>query len=90
MGCDGEDCEKSIAVIRGDEVFLRKEPDNSEDSNALKILNENEELLGYVPRYYSEAFTRFINEGREISCYITNVERDNNCSECIMVTVTLK
>jgi len=28
LNCDGKDCPRAIHVTRGDEVFLRKEPDN--------------------------------------------------------------
>ncbi|RDU22076.1 HIRAN domain-containing protein [Anaerosacchariphilus polymeriproducens] len=89
LGCDGEECENTINVTRGDEVFLRKEPYNSFDSHAIQVINENQKLLGYIPRYYSDAFTRIINEGRNISCYVTNVDKNKCCSECITLTVTV-
>ncbi len=90
LGCDGENCDKSINVTRGDEVFLKKEPENVKDVNAIKIVNESEELLGYIPRYYSEAFTRIMNQGRDIHCYVTNVAKEKNCGECIMLMVNVR
>lgn len=90
LGCDGEKCEYSINVTRGDEVFLVKEPENSADSNAIRVMNEKKELLGYIPRYYSEAFTKIIDEGRDFNCYVANVDKNKCCSECIMITVTVK
>ena len=88
--CQGENCELATDVTRGDEVFLVKEPDNIDDSNAIKVMNESKEHLGYIPRYYSEVFTRIINEGREYSCYVTNVDKNKCCDECITLRVTVK
>lgn len=34
LGCDGENCEKSLTVTRGDEVILKREPGNQYDENA--------------------------------------------------------
>lgn len=54
MGCDGRDCAQAMKVTRGDEVFLRKEPDNDYDRNAVQLLDISGKVLGYIPRYYSE------------------------------------
>ena len=87
LGCDGEECEKSIEVTRGDEVFLVREPENKYDSNAIKIVSAQKQLLGYLPRYYSQAFTRLIDEKREISCHVCDVDKSKCCSECIRLMV---
>ena len=87
LGCEGENCEQTVDVTRGDQAFLKKEPENKADSCAVKILNDKEELLGYIPRYYSRAFTRMIDEGRTINCYVTSVDKNKCCSECIMIKV---
>lgn len=89
LGCAGDDCEKAIDVTRGDEVFLVKEPENSADSNAIKVMNEKDEHLGYIPRYYNKAFTRIMNEERVFNCYVSNVDKSKCCSECIMLTITV-
>ena len=34
LGCDGDNCEKSLTVTRGDEVILKREPGNQYDENA--------------------------------------------------------
>lgn len=90
LRCEGENCELAIDVTRGDEVFLVKEPRNSVDLNAIKVVNERNEHLGYIPRYYSKAFSRIINEEREFCCYIANVDKNKCCNECIVLTVTVK
>ena len=35
---------------------------NENDNNAIRVENEKAELLGYVPRYYAEAFVRLMVE----------------------------
>lgn len=90
LKCSGNDCNNAIAVTRGDEVFLEKEPDNTKDHNAIKVLNESNEVLGYVPRFYSEAFTGFINSERKISCHVINVGKDNCCNECVELQIVIQ
>ena len=90
LGCNGEECKNSIEVTRGDEVFLEKEPENQYDSNAIKIVNSEGMLLGYLPRYYSQAFTRLINEKRNVSCHVCDVEKEKCCSECIKLVVKVR
>lgn len=87
LGCDGEICENSIPVTRGDEVFFEREPNNKYDANAIKIYSVKRQLLGYVPRYYSQAFTRLIEEERKISCHVCDVDKSKCCSECIMLMI---
>ena len=89
LGCDGNNCSKSISVTRGDEVFLEREEDNSFDHNAIRVVNDNSELLGYVPRYYSEAFVRLMGESRVASCHVTNVDKNESCDECITVLIKI-
>lgn len=87
LGCEGEDCVKAISVTRGDEVFFERDKENKYDSNAIRVVNENHSLLGYVPRYYAEAFVRIIEENRVLSCHVMNVDKNKSCDECIAVAV---
>ena len=87
LGCEGEYCEKSLKITKGDEVFLEKESNNTADDNAIKIYSGEKELLGYVPRYYSKEFTKIINEGRSIRAYVSSVNQNRRCDECIYVTI---
>lgn len=87
LGCEGEYCEKAPEVTEGDEVFLEKEPNNTEDENAIKIYSLEREFLGYVPRYYSKAFTKIINEGRIFNARISSVNKKGCCDECIYLTI---
>lgn len=42
-------------------------------------------LLGYVPRYYSESVSELIEKGNKMECHIYNVDKNRNCNECIKV-----
>lgn len=89
LGCEGEVCENVVSVTRGDEVFLRWEQENPYDVNAICVLDVKRQRLGYVPRYYSQAMVRFIEESRFDSCHIINVEKNGCCDECIAISVKI-
>lgn len=89
LGCDGNQCENAVQVTRGDEVFLEHEFDNPHDENAIRVVNEQQDLLGYVPRYYSRAFVKFIEEDRVEECHVANVAKENCCDECIGVVIKI-
>lgn len=89
LGCDGDSCSKSILVSIGDIVIFEREENNPYDKNAIRVLNEQKKLLGYVPRYYSEAFIRFIEEGRLKECHVVNVNKENCCDECIGIVAKI-
>lgn len=89
LGCNGKVCENAISITRGDEVFLVHEATNPHDSNAICVINEENELLGYVPRYYAGAFVKFITEGRIEECHVTNVEKADCCDECIGIQIKI-
>lgn len=89
LGCDGQECIKAMTVTRGDEVFLEHDKENVHDVNAIRVVNENGVVLGYVPRYYTEAFLRFMKEKRILGCHIVNVDMNQSCDECIAVVVKI-
>ena len=89
LGCDGNKCTEAIQVTRGDEVFLEHEVDNPHDENAIRVVNEQQKTLGYVPRYYSRAFVKFIEEARVEECHVENVSKENCCDECIRVVIKI-
>ena len=89
LGCEGKECVNAISVTRGDEVFLKYDRNNENDANAISVVNENDIVLGYVPRYYTEAFTRFMEQNRILSCHVANVDKSQMCDECIMVLIKI-
>jgi len=89
LGCSGNNCEKSVSVALDEEVFLQKEPENEFDSKAIRIVNRDGLMLGYVPRYYCDAFNRIMNEGKSISCHVFFVNKADNCSDCILLNAKI-
>ena len=89
LECNGKDCAQAIEATRGDEVFLRTEPDNSYDPNAVQFLDSYGRTLGYIPRYYSKGVTELLKQGKKIVCHIYNVDKNKNCNECIKVIMKI-
>ena len=85
LKCEGKDCSQAILVTRGDELFLRKEPDNGYDQNAVQLLDISGNVLGYIPRYYSKGVTELLELEKKIECHVYSVDRKGNCNECIQV-----
>lgn len=89
LGCQGDKCKDAINVVRGDEIFLRKEPDNQYDKNAVQVVDAFGNVLGYIPRYYSKSVSEILESGKKISCHIYNVDKNKNCHECIKAIMEL-
>lgn len=81
LECEGDDCEKAVAVTRGDKIVLRREPDNEYDQNAVQMLDVSGHILGYIPRYYSEGVSEMLVHNKNITCHVYHV--DKNCNECV-------
>ncbi|MEF9945327.1 MAG: HIRAN domain-containing protein [Lachnospiraceae bacterium] len=89
LNCDGVNCAKSVIITRGDEVFLRSQPENKFDSNAVEMLDVSERVLGYIPRYYSRSVTELLKHGIQISCHIYDIDKNKNCNECVRVIMEM-
>ncbi|MDR7812093.1 HIRAN domain-containing protein [Lacrimispora sp.] len=90
LGCEGNDCNKSILVQYGEEVYLKKEPKNTHDPNAIRVINGKKDLLGYIPRYYCKAFSKILDQKRDFSCHVVNINQNKCCSECILLEINVK
>ena len=89
LGCSGEDCETALSLMCGEEVFLKREEENQYDHNAICVVNHEQKVLGYVPRYYTQAFLRFSKEKRLGKCQIASMEKGEYCDMCIRVIVKI-
>lgn len=87
LACDGKDCLLVTELDRGDQLFLRKEPDNKQDAYAVEIVTGDDKRVGYIPRYYSQAITRLLDEKREIVCHVKFIEKKQPCNECVMLHI---
>ncbi len=89
IGCDGADCKKSMHIENNESLKLEYEPANKKDADAIKIINKNNEHIGYIPRYYCKGIKSLLERNYKYSCIIINVKKDSNCSECIFVEFKL-
>ena len=83
IGCDGKECKKAINLNVGDELILVREPKNDYDKYAIKILDKFDNLIGYIPRYYSKSLTNYLKAGKEYRCTVFEVNKDMKCNECV-------
>ena len=90
LNCDGNDCLKAITITRGDEVFLKKDSENMHDTNAVHVLDYSGKILGYIPRYYSSSVTKLLETKKKISCHVYNVDKSQNCNECIKIIMEIR
>lgn len=89
IGCQGTTCDQSINLEINEELKIVPQPDNKHDPNALKILNKMCELLGYIPRHFSEAVCKRLYNGYKYKCEVIEVNKNANCNECIEVILDI-
>lgn len=87
--CSGKDCSLLPAVVPGDLLKLKEEPENCVDPFAIRVLTNQEEHLGYVPRYYNQAIGERIKKGMTYTCRVLEVHPANSCSECVKVRINM-
>lgn len=88
--CQGSDCGALPGVKVGDILLLEEEPENAYDPMAIRVLTQENEILGYVPRYYNKAILARLHDGMGYSCKITEVNANmRNCSECLKARLTM-
>lgn len=50
--------QKVESLTEGDILTLERDPENKYDSNAVKILNPEGEMIGFVPKEFNSAIVR--------------------------------
>jgi hypothetical protein len=50
--------QKVESLAEGEVLSLERDPDNKYDSNAVKILNPEGEMIGFVPKEFNSAIVR--------------------------------
>lgn len=63
-------------LIKGKEVFLKREKDNLYDKNSIMILADNGYLLGYIPKSENVILKNLIDYGKIIYGEITDISED--------------
>ena len=57
----------------GEQLTLDTEPDNPVDPNAIRVLKNNMQQLGYIPADFAESITRQIVQGKLMCCWVSAV-----------------
>lgn len=73
-----------------EELKLEQASDNNHDKFAVKVMNKENKLIGYVPVFYSEPINEAIRSNRDMKCTVINKECSDSCEECIKVRITIK
>lgn len=89
LGCDGEECYKSVELEVGEELLLVPEIENQYDNNAIKVVTKSDVLIGYIPRFYNKELSELLKKGYKYTCKVYLYEKDNNCEECFKVKFEL-
>ncbi|WP_312636071.1 HIRAN domain-containing protein [Oscillibacter sp.] len=97
IGCNVENsidgdssCSNAALYLKpNDTVFLAPEPNNSWDKNAIRLITKNNELIGYIPRYYCQNILSILEENKfQLSCCIEEFNAQKPCENCIKVRLT--
>jgi len=85
LGCNGDNCDKSLQLNVGDKLNLELAPTNPFDKSAIRIVDMGKNIVGYLPRYYSESMTKYLKQGAKYECIVVEVNKDMECHECVNV-----
>lgn len=72
----------------GDPLFLRRE-DNKFDGNAILVLNDKKQKLGYVPEKDNVVFARLMDAGKCLSGKIKRIDPKGESFKIIMIEIYL-
>lgn len=87
--CDRETKSVNFQLQVNEKLVLQKDINNKYDSYAVKVKNTNNNLLGYIPAFFSREISQAIESNRKIICVVTNIECSDTCAECIKVRLTI-
>lgn len=89
LGCGGKKCGDAFKLDVGDKLRLVLEPENKKHKMASKIIDSKGNRVGYLPRYYCESMTNFLKREAHYECTVLEVNKKNECHECIKVKLQL-
>ncbi len=89
LDCKGDDCEKAKLLSKEDLLKFQLEDTNAHDANAIKILDKDNEHIGYLPRYYCEIVRSAMDQNKKIECKVLEVTNEKNCNECVKLLLKI-
>lgn len=73
----------------GENLFLESDNENIYDKYAVKVMNKDNKLIGFIPVFFSKEISKAIEKGRKITCIVINNECSDTCEECIKVKLKI-
>lgn len=67
-------------IVVGDKLLLQRE-DNKFDSNAILVLNEGKEKIGYIPEKDNIIFARLMDAGKMLSAKIAKIDQKGHFTQ---------
>ena len=62
----------------GDRLYLLREPNNKYDSNAILVLNQKEQKLGYIPKSNNPMLAKMMDEGVQLYADVDAIEQNDS------------
>lgn len=87
--CAGIECSNFPELKKDMQLLLLPEPDNQYDKNAVLVGISPKKLIGYVPRYYSEAVASFLKAGGLYRCVVLKKTDEKDCHDCVKVNLSM-
>ena len=77
VGINYDNRREAFEKLKVDEkVFLVRELDNKFDKNAIKVINNSNEMLGYVVRNKANEIAPRLDNGEKCNSVVTEIEDD--------------
>lgn len=89
LNCMGKNCHNISQLNIGEKLRLVPEPTNNYDKHAVQIKTKTNLLIGYIPKYYSAELTELLKMNSTYNFEILEINKNNNCDECIKVKLNL-
>ena len=87
--CEGFACNQLPELRVGDELVLKPEPENEYDRHAIMVRTLRDEMLGYIPRYYSESVSSRLAHGMTYACEVIEIDHERGCENCLKVRLRI-
>jgi len=73
----------------GDNVFIFKEPDNESDPHAIKVVNRDGEIIGHIPKGYTQEINEGIDNGFNFNVVIDIVNLAEKLHPFVMMQMVM-